>query len=84
MTMRNTPKQLVDTWTRLYRAKENYDALNHEVTNFLYEYVKGMVRGWNPATKSFDLRLRHPRESIMVGKPRMLVVDIVEGPTCCT
>ena len=78
MTMHNVPEQLVDTWTRLYGVKENYDALNHEVTNFLYEYVKGMIRGWNPETESFGLRLRHPKESIMAGKPRVLVVDIVE------
>ena len=78
MTMHNVPEQLVDTWTRLYGVKENYDALNHEVTNFLYEYVKGMIRGWNPETESFGLQFRHPRESIMAGKPRVLVVDIVE------
>ena len=78
MTMPNVPEQLVDAWTRLYRAKENYDALAAEVTNFLYEYVKGMIRGWNPETGGFGLQFRHPRESIMTGKPRALVVDIVE------
>ena len=78
MAMPNVPGQLADAWTRLYRAKENYDVLVEEVTKFLYEYVKGMVRGWNPETERFDLQLRHPRESIMIGKPRALVVDIVE------
>lgn len=76
--MHEVPEQLADAWTRLYRAKENYSALNDEVTDFLYEYVKGMVRGWNPETKGFVIQLRHPRESIMAGRPRALVVDIVE------
>ena len=76
--MPNVPEQLADAWTRLYRAKENYEALTEEVTKFLYEYVKGMVKGWNPETDGFVLQLRHPRESIMTGRPRALVVDIVE------
>ena len=78
MTMPKVPEQLVDAWTRLYRAKENYDALNEEVMQFLYDYVKGMVKGWDPDKGSFVLQLRHPRESIMKGRPRALVVDIVE------
>ena len=78
MTMPPVPEQLVDTWTRLYRAKENYDALAAEVTNFLYEYVKGMVKGWDPETGGFTIQLRHPRERVVKGKPRSLVVDIVE------
>ena len=76
--MRDVPKQLVDTWTRLYRVKENCDALDGEITSFLYEYVKGMIRGWNPESESFVLQLRHPRDSVMTGKPRALAVDIVE------
>ena len=78
MTMPNVPGQLADAWTRLYRAKENYDVLVEEVRKFLYEYVKGMIRGWNPETEGFVLQLRHPNERIMTGKPRALVVDIVE------
>ena len=30
----NVPTQLVDAWTRLHRAKENYEALTREVDNF--------------------------------------------------
>ena len=78
MTIPNKPEQLADAWTRLYRAKENYDALTDEVTKFLYEYVKGMVKGWNPDTGGFVLRLRHHRDSIITGRPQALVVDIVE------
>ena len=78
MTMHNVPEQLTDTWTRLYRAKENYSALSDEVTCFLYEYVKGMVRGLNPETNAFVTQLRHPRDSMIAGRPRALVADIAE------
>lgn len=78
MTMHEVPEQLADAWVRLFRAKENYSALSDEVTLFLYEYVKGMVKGWNPETKAFRIQLRHPKESIIGGRPRALVVDIVE------
>ena len=78
MTIPNKPEQLADAWTRLYRAKENYDALTDEVTKFLYEYVKGMVKGWNPDTGGFVLQLRHHRDSTITGRPQALVVDIVE------
>ena len=76
--MHAVPEQLVDAWTRLYRAKENYVVLTDEIAKFMYEYVKGMVRGWNPETGGFVLQLRDPRESAMTGRPRALVVDIIE------
>ena len=78
MTMPDKPEQLADAWTRLYRAKEHYDALTSEVMNFLYEYVKGMIRGRDPETENFVLRLRHPKENIITGRLCALVVDIVE------
>ena len=74
----NVPRQLADTWTRLYRAKENYDALTLEVNEFLYEYVKRMVRGWNQQSQAFVLQLPHPRESEITGRTLSLVGDIVE------
>ena len=76
--MHEGPEQLADAWTRLYRAKENYSTLNDEIADFLYEYVKGMVKGWSPETKSFGIQLRHPRERVIGGRPRALVVDILE------
>ena len=78
MTMPDAPEQLTDTWTRLYRAKENYDVLVGEAMHFLYEYVKGMVKGLNPETGGFILQLRHPKESTIAGRPRALVGEIVE------
>ena len=78
MTMPDVPEQLADAWTRLYRAKENYDVLAGEVMHFLYEYVKGMVRERDPKTGNFVLQFRDDRASILTGRPRALVVDIVE------
>ena len=76
--MPQAPEQLADAWTRLYRAKENYDALVGETVKFLYEYVKGMVKGWDPEKENFVLQLRDAQASILTGRPRALVVDIVE------
>ena len=81
MTMPDAPDQLTDTWTRLYRAKENYDVLVGEAMHFLYEYVKGMVKGLNPETGGFILRLRHPKESTIAGRPRALVLVLLFMPT---
>ena len=78
MTMPDVPEQLADAWTRLYRAKANYDVLAGEVMHFLYEYVKGMVRERDPKTGNFVLQFRDDRASILTGRPRALVVDIVE------
>ena len=78
LAMPEVPEQLADAWTRLYRAKENYDALIAETMNFLYEYVKGMVKGWDPQRAGFAIQLRDEQASILTGRPRALVVDIVE------
>ena len=78
MTMPAHPEQLSDAWTRLYRAKENYEALVREAMAFLHEYVGGMVKGWDPESGAFVLQLRDPAADVMTGRPRALVVDIVE------
>ena len=78
MTMPEAPEQLADAWTRLYRVQENYNALVVESNNFLYEYVKGMVKGWDPVSESFVLKFRDQQASILTGRPRALVADIVE------
>ena len=56
MTMSGPPEQLSDAWTRLYRAREHYDALVGEALNFLYEYVGEVVKGWDPESGTFVLR----------------------------
>ena len=79
MAMPNVPEQLSDAWTRLYRAKEIYDAFVNEVPEFMYQYVKGMIKGWSPESESFVVQLPHPSAHILKGRPRALIVDLVEN-----
>ena len=79
MAMPNVPEQLSDAWTRLYRAKEIYDAFVNEVPEFMYQYVKGMIKGWSPESESFVVQLPHPSARILKGRPRALIVDLVEN-----
>ena len=46
--------------------------------DFLYEYMKGRVKGWNPETDSYVFQLPDARANTMKGRPPALVVDIVE------
>lgn len=78
MKMHDMPKQLENAWTRLYRAKENYSSLNDEVMKFMYEYFKGMIKGWNSEKRCFSVQLHHPNDSVMAGRSKALVVNIIE------
>ena len=49
------------------------------MNEFLYKYVKGMVKGLDRESGSFVLQLRHPKESNVKGTPRVLVAQIVEN-----
>lgn len=49
------------------------------MNEFLYDYVKGMVKGFEPGTENFVIQLRHPKDSNVGGRPRVLVVQIVEN-----
>ena len=73
------PPELEDALDRIDQAKDNYVSLVHEMNEFLYNYVKGMVKGQDPVTGDFKLQIRHPRESIVKGRPRILVGQIVEN-----
>lgn len=79
MTMPNVPEQLNDAWTRLYRAMKIYDAFVNEVDTFMYNYVKGIVKGWDPETESYVLQFRYASDSKLKGKPLALVVDLLEN-----
>ena len=39
-----------------------------------------MLKGWDPASENFNLQIRHPKLIMhtLTGRPRALVVDIVE------
>ncbi len=73
------PVELVDALARIDQAKQNWFHLRRELHDFLYEYVKGMVKGRDRATGNFVLRLRHPKESVIRGTPKVLVGQIVEN-----
>ena len=64
---------------RLGQAKEDYFGLAHELNEFLYDYVKGMIKGFDRDSGNFVLQLRHPKESTVKGRPRVLAAQIVEN-----
>ena len=76
--MHEAPPELADALARIDQAKENYISLAREMDEFLYNYVKGMVKGLDRKTGNFVLQLRRPKESNVRGKPRVLVTQIVE------
>ena len=74
-----TPPELEDVLARVSRAQECYVSLAQEMDRFLYCYVEGMVKGRDSETGNFTLQLGHPRESVVKGRPRLLVAEIVEN-----
>lgn len=79
MDQLDIPIELSDAWARLQQAADEYVALQHAVNEFLYEYLKGMPIGKDPERGDFSIRLRHPKDSIMSGKPKVLVGQIIEN-----
>ena len=73
------PPELEDALARIEQAKDNYLSLVSEMNEFLYDYVEGILKGFYPETESFVIRLRHPKDSNITGRPRVLVVQIVEN-----
>ena len=69
---------MLNAWARIDQATENYYSFVHEMEKFLYEYVKGMVKGLDRESGSFVLQLRHPKESTVKGRPQVMVAQIVE------
>ena len=67
-----TPPQLVDAVARIGQAGADYVSLTHELNEFLYEFVKGMVKPPGPDNENFALQLRHPDEGIVSGRPGVL------------
>ena len=74
-----TPPELEDATARIEQAKHNYVSLAEELNRFLYDYVKGMVKGFDRESGNFVLQLRHPRECNVKGRSRVLVSQIVEN-----
>ena len=78
--IQETPPQLDDALARLEQAKDDYVFLAEQLNEFLCNYVKGMVKEFNPETGAFDLQFRHPKESNVTGRPAVLVAQIGESP----
>ena len=74
----SVPSELEDALSRLNSTVEDYALLQQEMDKFLYRYVGGMIKGFNPTTGNFVLQLRHPKESIVSGRPKVLTVQIAE------
>ena len=74
-----TPPELEDAKARIEQAKENYTSLAEELEKFLYDYVGGMIKGFDKETENFVIQLRHPKEGNIRGRPRVLVSQIAEN-----
>ena len=74
-----TPQQLEDALDRLGQAKEGYFDLLQELDKFLYDHIRGMIKGFDTHTENFTLQLPSLKESIIRGRPRVLVAEIVEN-----
>ena len=47
------PPELEDASARVDQAKQDYVVFAHEMNEFLYQYVKGMLKGFDPDTGHF-------------------------------
>ena len=70
------PPQLEDALARIEQAKANYRSFANEMEKFFYEYIGGMLKGFEDE-KNFVIQLRHPKESEVKGAPGVLVGQIV-------
>ena len=77
--MPDMPPQLEDSLARIDQARENYKFLQREINKFLYKYVEGMEKGFNPNTGNFRIRLRHPKDRNINRRARVLISQIVEN-----
>ena len=74
-----TPQQLEDALARLGQAKEGYFDLQQELDKFLQDHIQGMIKGFDTNTENFTLQIPSSTESIIRGRPRVLVAEIVEN-----
>ena len=73
------PPELTDALARIEQAKNDYSSLAREMEAFLYEYVKGMIKGFDRESGDFTIRLRHSKDSNVSGAPQVLVAQIAEN-----
>ncbi len=73
------PSELEDARDRLNQAKADFVSLESEIHKFLYEYVKGMLNDLGPIEKTYTVKIRHPNDSFVRGRPSVLVAQIAEN-----
>ena len=73
------PQELEDSVARIDQAWSNYDSLETALRKFLYDYVKGMVIGRDPAGGGYSLQVRPPSDDIVRGQPKVLVAQVAEN-----
>ena len=78
-TKPSVPAELTDAFLRITKAMEDYVSLADEMDKFLYKYVKGMIQGYDSEKGAFVFRLSKSEDSVVTGKPRVLVGQIIEG-----
>lgn len=74
----SAPPELADAVARIDQAKHNLAEFTQEMDRFFYRYIGGMIKGGDGAG-TYTLQLRHPRDSIVDGRPKVLVAQIVEN-----
>ena len=72
------PAQLQDALARISEAKSDYNELVIELDKFVVNYVKGMLKGFAKGSNDFQMEARPPEESIVRGRPTVLLSQIVE------
>ncbi len=73
------PSELENALARIETSKKDYIFLNQEIYNFLYEYVKGMIKERDRETGNFVIQLRHPKDSILPSQLKILTGQIIEN-----
>lgn len=73
-----TCELLEDARQRIESAMVNHVRFVHSSREFLHDYVKGMLKGFDE-NGAFCVQLRKPADGRITGRPRVLAAEIVEG-----
>ena len=79
LNLHETPRELEDSLARIDQAWSNYESLETALSVFVYEYVKGMVKGRDPASGGYSLQFRPQSDDIVKGQPKVLVAQVAEN-----
>lgn len=74
------PSELENALAKIDKAQQDYILFPYKINEFLYEYVKGMIKGIEDReTGEFVIQLPHPKESILPSQLTILTGQIVEN-----